>query len=125
MISFILIIRVCFGLRKINNKIKSIVSNVTNLQNKYFDIDRESKTIKRFCVSTLKVGIEVAQSDIKNLQNAVFFSNLDVIKLNVETNKTCSAVSPKPEELVCVEKLDSIIFNLEDAISKTTINPFQ
>jgi len=120
LISFILIIRLCCGLKQINYKIKSMVSNASNLQNNYSDIDRETRTIKRFCVSTLQVNIEGARSDIKNLQKAVFYSNSGEINLNIDTNQISYAVSKNPEELVSFQKLDSLILNLEDAIS---INP--
>jgi hypothetical protein len=101
LISFILIILLCCGLKQINYKNKYMVSNATNLQNKYSYIDRETRTIKRFCVSTLQVNIEGAWSDIKNLQKAVFFSNPGEFNLNKDTNETSYAVSINPKELVC------------------------
>jgi hypothetical protein len=121
LISFILIIRLCCGLKQINYKIKSMITNATNLQNNYSYIDRETRTIKRFCVATLKVNIEGTRSKIKNFQKAVFYSNSGKVNLNIVTNETSKAVSKNPEELVCFQKLDSLILNLEDAIS---INPF-
>ncbi len=79
LISFILIIRLCCGLKQINYKIKSLVSNASNLQNNYSNLDRETRTKKgsvyQHYKSTSK-GPEATARTCKKL-----FSILTLVKL--------------------------------------------
>lgn len=120
LVSKIFIIYFCCRLKKNNNKIKSVTVNISNLQNRYCDIEREVRTIKRFCVSSLKVELEGVQRNIIILQD--FLSNVNDQKHWNNAPKT--TISEQIVGRTCVEKLDEIIISLEDAITTKHTNPF-